>query len=86
MPQKSLVSQMCVICLHLTQRFLTLRFLFGLFTGIFFTIIIYHRNEPVDKQPQFRADQSKFEYEKNQGLTDDVSVKSSSGWNSSWDG
>ncbi|CAF1040100.1 unnamed protein product [Adineta ricciae] len=87
MPQRSLASQMCVICLHLTQRFLTLRFLFGLFTGIFFTIIIYHRNESVvDKQPHFRADQSKFEYEKNQLLPDDVSVKTSAGWNSSWDG
>ncbi|UJR15204.1 hypothetical protein I4U23_002163 [Adineta vaga] len=85
--QKSLVSQMCVICLHLTQRFLTVRFFVGLLTGIFCTIIIYRRHEPVNK-PHFRPDQSKFEYEKNRLPIDDFDIKSSSSssWNSSWDG
>jgi len=73
-------SHMCVICLHLTQRFLTIRFFAGLFTGIIFTFIIYHKNEP-----KFRPDQSKFEYEKNQLSFEDIDLSKSSTWNSSWD-
>ncbi|CAF2654894.1 unnamed protein product [Rotaria sp. Silwood2] len=83
--QRSLVSQMCVICLHLTQRFLAVRFFLGLFTGIIFTTIIYRLNEPIDK-PKFRPDQSKFEYEKNQLSFEDINTSQSSVWNSSWDG
>jgi hypothetical protein len=82
--QQSLFSQMCIICLHLTQRFLTIRFFAGLFTGIIFTLIIYHGKEPNDK-PKFRADQSKFEYEKNQVSSDDIDLSKTSAWNNSWD-
>jgi len=82
--QQSLVSQMCVICLHLTQRFLTRRFFAGLFTGIILTIIIYHRKEPIDK-PKFRHDQSKFEYEKNQLSSDEIDLSKTPTWNHSWD-
>ncbi|CAF1223179.1 unnamed protein product [Rotaria sp. Silwood1] len=83
--QRPLFLQMCVICLHLTQRFLAVRFFVGLFTGIIFTIIIYHLHEPIDKQ-KFRPDQSKFEYEKNQLSFEDINTSQSSMWNSSWDG
>jgi hypothetical protein len=82
--QRSLVSQMCVICLHLSQRVLTIRFFAGLFTGIILTLILYPRNELSDK-PKFRPDQSKFEYEKNQLPTEDIDISKSSVWNSSWD-
>ncbi|CAF0764597.1 unnamed protein product [Adineta steineri] len=80
---------MCVICAHLTQRILTLRFFAGVLTGIVFTIIFYHQKESIDK-PKFRPDQSKFEYEKNQLPSEQIdrseSSSSSSIWNSSWDG
>jgi hypothetical protein len=80
-----LVSQMCVICLHLTQRFLTIRFFAGVLTGIILTIVFYHGKEPIDK-PKFRPDQSKFEYEKNQLPSDNLELSKSPTWNSSWDG
>jgi hypothetical protein len=83
--QRSLVSQMCVICLHLSQRVLTIRFFAGLFTGIILTLILYPRNELSDK-PKFRPDQSKFEYEKNQLPSDNLELSKSPTWNSSWDG
>ena len=83
--QPTLAAHMCIICLHLTQRFLTLRFLTGLLTGIVFTLILYHPKPAADK-PAFRADQSKFEYEKNQSPSDDGDPRRSSAWNSSWDG
>jgi hypothetical protein len=83
--QQALVSQMCVICLHLTQRVLTRRFFAGVFTGIIFTIFIYHNKEPIDK-PKFRPDQSKFEYEKNQLLSEQTDLSQTSVWNHTWDG
>ncbi len=82
--QQSLVAQMCIICLHLTQRFLTRRFFAGVFTGIIFMIIIYRGQEPIDR-PKFRHDQSKFEYEKNQLPSDDIDLSKTSIWNNSWD-
>ncbi|CAF1526033.1 unnamed protein product, partial [Rotaria sordida] len=42
-------------------------------------------SKPIDK-PKFRPDQSKFEYEKNQFLFEDINTSQSSIWNSSWDG
>lgn len=80
--QPSLIAQMCVICLHLTQRFLTIRFFVGIVTGIVFMVIFFHGNDSTTNETKFRPDQSKFEYEKNQ-----ISSKEqiSSLWNSSWD-
>lgn len=83
--QPSLAAHMCIICLHLTQRFLTLRFLAGLLMGIVVTLILYHP-KPLADRPAFRADQSKFEYEKNQLPSDNDDLGKSSAWNSSWDG
>jgi hypothetical protein len=82
--QQSLISQICIICLHLTQRFMTIRFFAGLCTGIILTIIIYHGKEPIDK-PKFRPDQSKFEYEKNQLLSEEIDLSKTPTWNNSWD-
>lgn len=82
--QKALFSQMCIICLHLTQRFLTIRFFAGLFTGILFTVIFYQGRAP-SQTLKFRPDQSKFEYEKNQFASVDVDPSKASIWNNSWD-
>lgn len=83
--EESFVLNMCLICLHLTQRVLAARFFVGFISGILFTVIIYHIKEPIT-QTKFRHDQSKFEYEKNQQLTDSTNVIKSSVWNNSWDG
>lgn len=83
--QRTSASQLCIICLHLAQRFLSVRFFIGLFTGIIFTTIIHHLKEPLE-QPKFRPDQSKFEYEKNQLPIEDINNSESSIWNNSWDG
>jgi len=84
--KKPLILHICVICLHLTQRILTMRFFAGVLLGSFFTIIVYHHQQPMDNKPKFRRDQSKFEYEKNQLPSDDIDTSKSSTWNSSWDG
>lgn len=82
--KKPLLSQMCIICLHLTQRFLTTRFFAGLFTGILFTVIFYHGKEPKEGL-KFRADQSKFEYQGNQYASVDANLNEASIWNHTWD-
>lgn len=83
--QQSLISHVRVICLHLTQRFMTLKFFSGVLTGIFFTILIYHGKEPNHNQPKFRPDQSKFEYEKNELSSDEADLSKASAWNHTWD-
>ncbi|CAF3789944.1 unnamed protein product [Rotaria socialis] len=83
--QRSLISQMFLICLHLIQRLLVAKFFVGLFMGIISTVIVYNLKEPIEK-PRFRPDQSKFEYEKNQQTFDDSNPSKPSIWNSSWDG
>ncbi|CAF2050921.1 unnamed protein product [Rotaria magnacalcarata] len=83
--QRSLISQMFLICLHLMQRLLVAKFFVGFFMGIIFTVIVYNLKEPIEK-PRFRPDQSKFEYEKNQQTFDDSNPSKPSIWNSSWDG
>lgn len=77
---------MSIISLHLLQRVLTIRFLAGLTTGILCTILFYHpRGNSIEKP--FRADQSKFEYEKNDRTLVDENEKTPSAlWNQSWDG
>ena len=82
--QQPFILQMCIICLHLAQRALTIKFFVGVFTGIVFMFVIYREHEPIDR-PKFRHDQSKFEYEKNQ-LSDDVDLSKNSAWNKTWDG
>ena len=82
--KKAFLSQMCIICLHLTQRFLTTRFFAGLFTGILFTVIFYQGKEPKEGL-KFRPDQSKFEYQDNQYASADVHLSEASIWNHTWD-
>ena len=77
---------MSIISLHLLQRIFTIRFLVGLITGILFTIIFYHpQGKLIEKH--FRSDQSKFEYEKNDGqlLDENEKIVPSPLWNQSWD-
>lgn len=82
--QQSLVSHVCVICLHLAQRFMTIRFFAGVLTGIIFTVIIYHGKEP-NAKPKFRHDQSKFEYEKNDLPSEQIDLSKTPTWNHTWD-
>ncbi|CAF1031210.1 unnamed protein product [Didymodactylos carnosus] len=85
-----------IICLHLTQRFLTIKFLFGFATGIILTLIFNSRGiNDLSDTKSFRPDQSKFEYEKNknQKPNDDYlnsvndNKQSLTGkWKYNWDG
>lgn len=84
-PRRTLVPTMVLICTHVTQRVLTGRFFAGLLTGILLTYILYPPRL-ASKQPNYRSDQSKMEYEKNQFSSADTEARPSAIWNSSWDG
>jgi hypothetical protein len=79
--RQSKLKTMFFVSLHLLKRMVTGRFCLGLFVGIAMTICISY---PRSASPMvsFRADQSKFEYEKNQLNSLNIS---SPMWNGSWD-
>lgn len=82
---KALLRQMCIICLHLAKRYLTIRFFAAMFTGVLLTVIFYQRKERIPEL-KFRLDQSKFEYDKNPYASAKIDMGEASIWNSSWDG
>ena len=83
--QRSIFDTMIVIGSHVLRRHVTWRFVLGFLVGIVVTKLISHRTSSND-QSMFRADQSKFEYEKNLETSDNLQHESSSLWNGTWDG